>query len=245
MSVARTGLPLLPVSRASDVALPTCAGYRPVIYLRPAWVAVRTRCDACLTIVPQTRVAPRHSPADPAARCQPHVRSGLPAALSHTSAAELRRAAFGSCNRAAAGQTAACLRPGNRPSRRLTVPSTFPRRLIGRTPVLVRTIEVRILTREQSAHLVIAPLRTIISPSDRTHCRGRPAFDLPVQRKRSANADDQAAVIVLTGVLPDRLRIVPLQRWLPELPSGQTSHLLPELAERPPHPRSRGCGRGR
>lgn len=40
------GPTLHPQRRSQAVTLPTCAGYRPVTYLRPAWVADHTRCGA-------------------------------------------------------------------------------------------------------------------------------------------------------------------------------------------------------
>ena len=60
--------------RSQAVALPTCAGYRPVTYLRPAWVTDHTSCAACSRSCHTCPRRPAASPQSPPTRGQTHAR---------------------------------------------------------------------------------------------------------------------------------------------------------------------------
>jgi hypothetical protein len=62
----------------------------------------------------------------------------------------------------------------------------------------------------------------------RSHHARSPANDLVVQLTSSAHAHDQTAVVIVTGVLTDGHRVVPLQRCSAELIIGQRGDLPPE-----------------
>ncbi|MHB1432023.1 MAG: hypothetical protein ACYCVZ_07905 [Streptosporangiaceae bacterium] len=61
------------------------------------------------------------------------------------------------------------------------------------------------------------------------HGSPRPAFDLPVHRDAPAYLDPKAAVVVGSGVLPDRARVVTLELRPVELADRCASDIQPEL----------------
>ena len=60
------------------------------------------------------------------------------------------------------------------------------------------------------------------------HDRFRPAFDLPIEATAASDVNAEAAMVVLADVLPDRFRIMALQRGGEELPGLPAGDLEPE-----------------
>ncbi len=303
----------LPASaaRAREVTLPTWAGYRPVTYLRPAWVPDRTCATlahdrATNSVAPgrtpgaREREQQRHSqPASwpayghrypeprpptcgenilrfanlptpgtaasrnpwlaaprvpipfPASRSPradssdtvPHLRGCSPASpWDCTAARGLPRRHGGALD----PSTTAVHVPVSGPRA-----STFPGRLTGRTRFWSRDRRFESFPGSKWAHIgfILDPKSGARAPGTAGRAArsaaGQPSRRLPSLRSAGrartlANVDHQAAVVVLAGVLPDRLRIVPLQRRSPELIFRQPGRRPARTAGQPRRPRSRG-----